>query len=115
MKHPDIRVFVHDAMQACDRILRFTAEWTLEEYVGDEILRSAVERQFTILGEALARTRALDPEIDQRVPDLAQIVAFRNRLVHNYQTIDPRVVWAIVQTGVPTVRSFLDELGPQTS
>jgi uncharacterized protein with HEPN domain len=109
MKPRDIRVFLYDAKLACDRILRFTAGHTLEEYVGDELLRSAVERQFTVLGEALARARALDRGLEQRIADLSQIVAFRNRLIHNYEAIDPHVVWAIVQTGVPTVRSSLDQ------
>ncbi len=107
MKHRDIRVFLYDATQACERIIRFTAERTLDEYLADELLRSAVERQFTVLGEALAQARALDGNLDQRIADLAQIIAFRNRLVHNYEAIDPQLVWAIVRTAIPTLQSSL--------
>jgi uncharacterized protein with HEPN domain len=110
MKHRDIRIYLYDAAEACDRILRFTSGHALEDYLTDELLRSAVERQFMIFGESLARAKALDPALDQRIPDLARIVAFRNRLVHNYESIDPQVVWAIVQTDVPTVRSALGDV-----
>ncbi|WP_457353516.1 HepT-like ribonuclease domain-containing protein [Roseateles sp. P5_D6] len=50
---PDLRKYIWDAKEAAARALRFTAGKSLDDYVGDELLRSAVERQFLILGEAL--------------------------------------------------------------
>jgi len=40
------------------------------------MLRSAVERQFKVIGEALNRLSRLDPETAARVSDLPRIVAF---------------------------------------
>jgi hypothetical protein len=42
-------------------------------------LRSAVERQFEILGEALGRLARLDTALAARIPDLREIVALRSR------------------------------------
>lgn len=52
--------FVWDAKESAKRILRFAAGKTLDDYRNDEMLKAAVERQFTILGEALGRLRQLN-------------------------------------------------------
>ena len=52
------------------------------------MLRSAVERQFEIIGESLNRLSQVDPEYSKTIPDLPQIVAFRNILIHGYATVD---------------------------
>ena len=54
---PESRKLLWDALQAADRIGRFIANKQFEDYCADEQLRSAVERQFEIAGEALAQLR----------------------------------------------------------
>lgn len=66
---------------------------TFEAYTADLLLRSAVERQFEILGEALAQTRRDDPSVAARIPDLHRIVAFRSILIHGYAGADHAIVW----------------------
>ena len=47
--------YLWDAHRAAERIRRFTVRRTQDDYLEDEMLRSAVERQFEIIGEALAK------------------------------------------------------------
>ncbi|MCQ8103788.1 DUF86 domain-containing protein [Methylomonas sp. SURF-2] len=49
----DPRVFLWDAHFAAEAILEFVAGKTVADYRSDRLLRSAVERQFEIIGEAL--------------------------------------------------------------
>ncbi|MFN2615300.1 MAG: DUF86 domain-containing protein [Actinomycetota bacterium] len=105
----DIRVSLADATRACERIARFTARRTEEDFVEDDLLRSATERQFTILGEALAQARKLQPGLS--LPELERIIGFRNRLIHSYDTVDPRIVWNIAQTHTPRLLKALREMG----
>jgi len=49
------KVYLHDAVSACELIEQFTDGITLAEYLKDLKTISAVERQFEILGEALNR------------------------------------------------------------
>ena len=107
---PESRKYVWDALQAADRIARFTAGKSLEAYQGDDLLRSAVERQFEIIGEALSQFRGVDPDAATAIPDLARIVAFRNILIHGYASVDDRLVWGVVEGNLPLLRSALDDL-----
>ena len=44
--HADTRKLLWDARRAAERIVRFTQSKTFDDYLSDEFLRSAVERQF---------------------------------------------------------------------
>ncbi len=65
------------------------------------MLRWAVERQLTIVGEALAALRRTDPALAKQIPNLARIVGFRNVLVHGYTSIDDSLVWRVVERDLP--------------
>jgi uncharacterized protein with HEPN domain len=76
----------------------------------DEMLRAAVERQFEIIGEALSGLKRVDPAAAAAIPDLARIIAFRNILIHGYASVDDRLVWGVVESDLPALRSALDRL-----
>ena len=91
MRH-DARAYLWDAQTAADLILEFTRGRSLDDYLADAMLRSAVERQFEIIGEALNQLTKLAPTIARRIPDIRQIIDFRNVLIHGYTGIDHRTV-----------------------
>lgn len=62
--------YLWDAQRCGERIARFTAERTFDDYLADDMLRAAVERQFEIIGEAFAALRRVDPELAASIPDL---------------------------------------------
>jgi uncharacterized protein with HEPN domain len=80
--HVDALKLLWDARHATERVQRFTTGKTFTEYLADEILRSAVERQLEVAGEALAQLRKLDASVAAEIPDLVRIVGFRNILIH---------------------------------
>jgi uncharacterized protein with HEPN domain len=49
----DPRAYLWDATDSADAMAEFVSGRTLDDYLGDRVLRSAVERQFEIVGEAL--------------------------------------------------------------
>ena len=96
--HADAAKLIWDAQQALQRIERFIARKDFATYQSDELLRSAVERQFEILGEALNQLSRVDPNMAEKIPDLPRIVAFRNILIHGYASVDDRLVWGVVES-----------------
>ena len=110
MKRPDVRKFLYDIVEACDLLGQFTSGKTFDDYSADALLRSGVERQFGIVGEALARAVRVDPGLAERITGTKRIIAFRNRLVHGYASVVDEVVWGVLETNVPALRRDVQRL-----
>ncbi len=65
---------------------------TFAEYADDLMLRSAVERQFEIIGEALNHAEIEQPELTTSILDLRRIVGLRNRVIHGYDSVDDQLL-----------------------
>lgn len=102
--------FLWDARRAAERITRFTAGRSFDDYLDDDMLRAAVERQFEIIGEALAGLQRVDAAAAAQVPDLRQIISFRNVLIHGYATVNDRIVWDAVQDDLPRLLAVVTRL-----
>jgi uncharacterized protein with HEPN domain len=90
--------YLYDILRAAQLLTEFTSGKNVGDYIHDPLLRSAVERQFEIAGEALAQLAKLDKELAARVSEYRRIIAFRNILIHGYADVDDRLVWDIVET-----------------
>ncbi|OLT23028.1 hypothetical protein BJF78_32490 [Pseudonocardia sp. CNS-139] len=106
----DPRTYLWDAARAADLIASFVGGRTFEEYGTDDMLRSAVERQFEIIGESLNQLSRVDAALAGRVPDLARLVAFRNILIHGYAIVDDALVWDAATVKLPGLRKVLAAL-----
>jgi uncharacterized protein with HEPN domain len=102
--------YLWDAMAAAERIARFTAGKSRDHYASDDMLRSAVERQFEIIGEALGLFRRAAPDRAGAIPDVGRIVAFRNVLIHGYAEVDDDLVWEAVEKKLPELQATLGKL-----
>jgi uncharacterized protein with HEPN domain len=106
----EARKFLFDMQGAVGLIRAFTSGRAFADYQTDPMLRSAVERQFEILGEALNRLARLDPVVAARVANYRRIISFRNALIHGYDSIQAEVVWGIIETGLPALEKTIAEL-----
>ncbi len=107
----DARKYLFDALVACNAITDFTAGKSQAEYSRDLMLRSAVERQFEILGEAFNQLDAIKPEYRDQYPDMGKIIGMRNRIIHGYDSVDDTIIWEAVRDYVPQLRGWLESLG----
>ena len=110
MKPPEVRKYLFDIAEACDLITEFVAGKNFSDYQQDRMLRSAVERQFEIVGEALLGLLRIAPDLQTRVSDTRRIVAFRNRLIHGYASVADEVVWGVVETNLGVLRRDIAQL-----
>lgn len=106
----DPRAYLWDVREAVTDIQGFVAGLELSAYVENDLVHSAVERKFEIIGEALNQLSKLDPGLAARIPRLPEIVAFRNHLIHGYAVISHERVWATIQTALPTLGTTVKDL-----
>jgi uncharacterized protein with HEPN domain len=107
---PESRKYLFDICQAAELLARFTEGKTFADYSGNDLLRSAVERQFEIIGEAINQLSRSDPDTASQIREYQRIIAFHNILVHGYAQVDDRIVWDLLQTRLPTLYSQAKEL-----
>ncbi|MGD0015190.1 MAG: HepT-like ribonuclease domain-containing protein [Bryobacteraceae bacterium] len=118
MLPPEVRKFLFDIAQACQLLTEFVSGKTYEDYRVDALVRSAVERQFEIIGEALRAAVQSSPELAGRITHASRIIAFRNRLIHAYASVADEVVWGVLEADLPRLTREVRELlgeppGPQ--
>ncbi len=102
--------FLYDILQAADLLEQFSQGKTFADYEQDALLRSGVERQFGIIGEALSQLSKADPATAKQISEYQQIIAFRNLLIHGYALVDDHVVWDLLQTRLSDLRAEVEKL-----
>ena len=95
---PEIARRLFDAYQACLAIEGFVRGVDFSAFLRSALIRSAVERQFEIIGEPLSKAARDEPVLSSRVPDIPRIVGLRNRLIYGDDSVDEEIVWDIVST-----------------
>ena len=96
-----------DAFEAIEAIERFIKNCKLDRYLDDELIQSAVERKFGIIGEALKRALEADPSVLVIIPDVRRIVGTRNRIIHMYEAVDQLILWDSIQNDLPGLKISL--------
>lgn len=105
--------YLYDIEIACDLIKSFSQDQTLADYLNNIMLRSAMERQFIIIGEALNQLIKLEPNLESKITDSRKIIDFRNLLVHAYQSVSDEVVWGIIEGKLPTLHQQIKNITNQ--
>jgi uncharacterized protein with HEPN domain len=102
------RKYLSDIIIASDLIAEFISDTSdFSTYQSDNKTKSAVERQLVIIGEAVNNFRK---ESGSEIKSALQIVNFRNRLVHAYDSIDDAIVWVILNKHLPDLKIEVEKL-----
>lgn len=107
---PESGAHLWDAAESARLVRDFARGKTEADFISDLLIRSAIERQLEVLGEALNRLRKYDVFTANRVPDLDRIIGMRNILAHEYGEIDYEIVWRAATVSIPALIPVLDEL-----
>lgn len=111
---PEVKdaAYLHDMLMASKNAIEFVAGLSFEQYLESKLVRSAVERQVEIVGEAARKVSRAFQDAHPQVP-WVNIQGTRHRLAHDYGDVDHAVVWRIVLTHLPALVSQLQTLLPE--
>jgi uncharacterized protein with HEPN domain len=100
----DARAYLSDIIGSCDAIEAAVECLELEGYVKNRLVRSSVEREFIIIGEAIVVLSRTSPDTYEAITKARRIIDFRNRLAHEYSMVDDEFVFAIANHDVSVLR-----------
>ena len=102
-------LYLADIIEAADSIQTFLRGVERTDFVGNDLLRSAVLQKLIIIGEAAAR---LPKDFRNRHADVEwnDIVSFRNIAVHAYFSVDWGMVWVTAKIEVPELRRIVEKI-----
>jgi uncharacterized protein with HEPN domain len=106
----DVSAYLQDVLEACNSIEAVMRGISLDEYRSKRSVRSAVEREFIIIGEALRRVGALDERLFSSISNSRAIVDFRNLLSHDYGAVDDDAVFGLVYSDLIVLKAEVGEL-----
>ena len=105
-----------DMLQAAEKVKDFLKNKNFYDFMADEMLRAAVERNLGIIGEA---ARRISEEFKQEHPEIPwrQIIAQLNVVNHEYNDIDYKEIWNVVSFHLPRlvdqIRLLIPPLPPE--
>jgi uncharacterized protein with HEPN domain len=100
----NVSVYLCDIIDACDSIASILAGISIEVYAETREKRSAVEREFILIGEAASMLAKIRPDKFSRLSDGRKSIGFRNILTHNYASVDCETVYATALLDVPKLK-----------
>ena len=77
-------------------------------YISDVCLRRAIERNITIIGEAMNRLLQLASDI--KITAARKIVDTRNYVIHGYDSVTDEIMWGIVVRHLPILKAEVKQL-----
>lgn len=96
--------YLREIIDACDSIDSILADIDLEGYLASREKRSAVEREFILIGEATVQLRHAAPELYERLSHGRLAIGMRNVLTHDYISVDNESVYETAIEDAPRVR-----------
>jgi len=106
----DAIAYLRDMIEACDSIHSILDGVDLQAYVASREKRSAVEREFIIIGEATATLRRDFPDAYERLSHGHLAIGMRNVLTHDYVSVDHESVYGTAIEDAPKVKRECLEL-----
>jgi uncharacterized protein with HEPN domain len=106
----EIKAWLYDILNAINEIDSFFIDTPKEftSYKNDVRTRRAVERNVEIIGEAM--NRILQKEESIELSNSRKIVDTRNRIIHGYDSVSDDIIWTIVISHFPTLKSEVEKL-----
>lgn len=102
---PRLHDYLNHILEAIERIESYVADVDELHYLGSNLIKDAVTRNFEVIGEASHNIEIRFPEFAKQHPELPLAVAYqmRNAVAHGYFKVDHEVVWKTIHQDLPVL------------
>ena len=100
-----------DMLESAKLVLKYVASRTREDLDRDTMLFDAIQRRIEIIGEA---ARGVSKEFKEAHPEIQwrPIMATRHILAHNYDAVNPDIVWRICHDHLSPLTGQIEAILP---
>ena len=105
----DYKDYVADVIDAIEKVEFFTKGMSFEVFEKDTKTTFAVIRAFEIMGEAVKKIPSQVRHKNKNVP-WKEMAGMRDKLIHEYFGIKPRVVWKTIKKDLPKIKPHLQAI-----
>jgi len=102
-------LYLSEMLASMEKIERYIAGMSYEEFIRQEQLVDAVERNIEKIGEAAA---AIPDTIRNRHPEVPwkTIVGLRNKVIHHYFAVDHEIIYQIATKNIPETKGMIVDI-----
>ena len=102
-------LYLSEMLASMDKIERYISGISYNEFIQQEQLVDAVERNIEKIGEAAA---AIPDEIRNQYPDIPwkTIVGLRNKVINHYFAVDTEVIYQIAIKNIPETKDRIAKI-----
>ena len=107
----DNLVYIKHIRDSIYKIENFTSGLSKEDFLSEEnqVVQSGVVRELEVIGEATGKISAEYRQSHGDVP-WRDMIDTRNKVIHDYLSIDYDLIWDIVQKDLPNLKLQLEKL-----
>jgi uncharacterized protein with HEPN domain len=109
MSKRDPYLFLTDMLESIEKVERYTAGLSFDEFEANDMVLDAVVRNLEIIDEAARQIPASLLEQYTQV-EWSRVIGFRNIVIHAYFAVDVEIVWTIATQRLPDLEAVLREM-----
>ena len=103
----NIKLYLNDILTSISKIKRFTVGLDQNQFFDNELVFDGVTLNLQIIGESAknipSTIRAKYSQIDWK-----SIIGLRNIIAHTYFSLDPEIIWDIIQTELEPLKIVIE-------
>ncbi len=102
-------VYLKQMLEAINQALGYIENKNFTDFQTDQMMQDAVVRKIEIIGESARRLSSSFVGKHSDLP-LVEAVSIRNKLIHEYDDIDTKIVWDTVKEDLPKLANSIERL-----
>ena len=105
----DSDIYLEDILEAIDRIQEYVGDVTRETFERDRMRIDAVIRNLEVIGEAV---KQVPDSVREKYPSVEwrKIAGLRDILIHKYFDVNLEIVWGVVQSNIPILKTEIQQI-----